>query len=385
MKRYLLYFLLFFVAWLGFEAAFTLGVDPYRLTGSRFFGLSAEKTRIHEGGWRILKSLDLRRKPYDIIIIGASRSEIGLNPHGRIGEDSVYNASLMSAKQVEQKIVFDYILRHQTPEKIVINLGFVNFREGKKKPAPSDFGKSAFNGRPVPLILLERTFSYNALADSIQTIVDNLQGKKTTGLPDGSIDGEAFYHGLAGSKKFVIDTLTWQYLSHIGGYRRYRYDESAVEITRSMIRAAKARGIEPVVYVAPVHAIQLETVRLTGLQPSYERWKRDLSRVSHEEGVPIIDFSSYNDFTTGEVFGPNPWFWEPSHSKAAFGDLILNQIVLGKEGPGVALAPDMIDDYLRRQNREHERYVNTHTDDMETLKRVVKGAIRIYGPFENEN
>ncbi len=380
MKNYCTFLLLFIVCWLIAIVSITASVDPYRLTGSELFGLSKEKTRVHTDGWRVNKSIDLRRKQYNAFTIGASRSLFGLHPHGFIKGKPAYNASFMAAQMAEQKKVFDYIIKYQNPEIIIASTGFVIFRGNE--PLLNDFNRSGFAGRPLPLLLLQQIFSYSAISDSIHTILDNLSGKKASALVDGSLDGKPFYGPLAGTRQHVINTLTWQYFSHIGGYRAYQYDKSKLETLREMIRRAKERHIEFILYVAPVHALQLEAIRVAGLQDVYDEWKRDMATLATEEKITIYDFTTYNEYTTQDIFQSNPWFWEASHSKSALGDIILKQIVDGQEGPGKLLNANTVENILADQKREHDMYVNSHGEELRVLRRVFNGAEKIYGPID---
>ncbi len=383
MKKYCANLLVVVIFWLVVIISFTASVDPYRLTGSALFEINTEKTRMHVSGWRVNKSIDLRRKLYRAFVIGASRGLFGIHPSdGLIDGKPFYNAALMAAQMREQEKVFDYILEYQTPEIILASTGFVIFRSNEA--LLNDFNRAGFAGRPLPLLILQQFFSYSAISDSVYTIFDNLSGKKASAREDGSLDGKPFYGPLAGTKQHVINTLTWQYFSHIGGYRAFRYDKEKIETLRGMIRRAKARHIEFHLYIAPIHALQLEAIRIAGLQSDYEEWKKDMAALASDEKIILYDFTGYNEYTTQDIFKANPWFWESSHSKNTFGNIILNQIIEGQEGPGKTLNAGSVKTILEKQNSDHELFIKEHQEEMKILSRMFKGAERIYGPIDQK-
>lgn len=76
----------------------------------------------------------------------------------------------------------------------------------------------------------------------------------------------------------------------------------------ALIKESRANNIELLLFISPVHARQLEVIRLSNLYPTFEQWKRDMVKViaedveQHPDKSPIQlwDFSGYNLLTTRE-------------------------------------------------------------------------------------
>ncbi|NER07658.1 MAG: hypothetical protein F6K17_36395, partial [Okeania sp. SIO3C4] len=74
-------------------------VDPYkiyRIINIEYF--NQEKPLIEKQGMRKVKSLDIKQGNYEILLLGTSRVQNGLNPRSKVlGSKKAYNAGLASA------------------------------------------------------------------------------------------------------------------------------------------------------------------------------------------------------------------------------------------------------------------------------------------------
>ncbi len=77
-------------------AAITFVVDPYGIFQAIMVdGFNAEKHQRYKSGGRATKSIDLWVRRYDTVILGTSRTQVGIDPaSARLLGGTVYNASL---------------------------------------------------------------------------------------------------------------------------------------------------------------------------------------------------------------------------------------------------------------------------------------------------
>ncbi|MBI3796729.1 MAG: hypothetical protein HY268_07150 [Deltaproteobacteria bacterium] len=123
-------------------------------------------------------------------------------------------------------------------------------------------------------------------------------------------------------------------------YGGFSYGFDRVEILRSIVKQCRTEGINLYLFITPSHARDLEAIRVLGLYPLFEQWKRDMVNVlaaeaaQHpgEQPIPLWDFSGYNTLTTEDVPSaaekgkPMQWYWESSHFKKELGDLVLDRL-----------------------------------------------------------
>jgi hypothetical protein len=154
-----------------------------------------------------------------------------------------------------------------------------------------------------------------------------------------------------------------------------------------MVRTCRADGIKLIVFIPPVHALQLETIRVAGHALEFEQWKRDLVRILAEEGasssVPLWDFTGFIGFVTervpaeGDHTARMKWYLEVSHFTPALGDLVTRRLLGGDESEagtqsdfGVRLLPTNIDDHLAKQRSARELYAKANPEEIAWLDKL---------------
>ncbi len=168
--------------------------------------------------------------------------------------------------------------------------------------------------------------------------------------------------------------------------RDSRRTPEAMEYLRRIVALARREGIDLRLVINPPHAMMMEVIRYRGFWAEYEDWKRDLVRVAHGPGgapVPLIDFSGYNAFTTGDVPGAGQpqrrmrWHWEITHFNQKMGAEVLKRVYAppGMEIPpagtfGVRLTPANVESHLAAIRAERHAYVSAHPTEMGWLKQL---------------
>ncbi len=162
---------------------------------------------------------------------------------------------------------------------------------------------------------------------------------------------------------------------------------------KKIIALAEINNIDLRLFISPVHAYLLEAMRVMGLWPIYEQWKRDLvaSLPTQDEGSPskptiqLWDFSGYNTITTENYPSKNnpkepmQGFMEPAHYKKQVGDMILDRIFdhqnANQEVPedfGIQLKNENLEDRLAKIREDRIRYQKTHRKEIEKIGLIGK-------------
>jgi len=366
-------------------AGINVVVDPYGLfeiVEIRRFNV----TKPARDGSRTMKSLQLRQQQYDVVILGSSRVQLGIDPASPVFEGArVFNLGLVNISMHEMEGVVGYLLQHQEPRTVMIGVDLISFNANHT--LNEDYTESAFYGTPLPRLYLSRMLSSRALLDSFSTIAYNLTGARQ---PEFSRHGalkrpddmrydhrEAFRHMIGYYAK-------WEF------YTDFSYSAEGVRALRRALREMLDRKVRVYLFFSPVHASQLEIMRLMGLYEDFERVKRDLvamcAGLAAGDKLQLWDFSGYNSITLEELPAPNAtermdWYWEQAHYTSAAGDLMLARM-LGREDRidripadfGVRLGPDNIDAHLVRIRRGRLRYHEADHEAQSIIVDIVGGG-----------
>lgn len=368
----------------GLVASVNILVDPYGLFGVvEIEGFNAEKPE--RDGSRTLKSLQLRRQPYDVVFLGSSRVQLGMHPGSPVLDGArAYNLGLVDVSMVEMEGVVDYMLRHQRPRTVVIGIDLISF--DARHATNGDYAVSGFAGASPAQLYLPRIGSLRALADSVSTVFYNLSGAKRSVFdPHGALHRprnmpydyrEAFRHMIA-------YYANWEF------YTDFAYGPENVRSLRRSLRQLLRRNIRVHLFVSPVHASQLEVMRLMGLYDEFERVKRDLVAITAGldagDHLQLWDFTGYNNITIETLPRPGSgehmrWYWEQAHYKRETGDMILARMLGGEEWAdrvpadfGVRLAPEMIEAHLAAIRRGRVRFHESNKAALAIIEDIVGG------------
>lgn len=383
-KRYIAAFLIIISLGLALMAAFTLVVDPAGVYGYvDIEGFNHEKTELMEGGGRYDKGVALLSGGYDTVVLGTSRAEIGIDPLSPyFGGRKVYNAGLLGSTFYEVERAFDLALSSGEVKTVLLSLDFFNFLTDMKGVA--DFYQSAFSdGGGVSN--LTRLISVNELQRSFDTVKENKNGRRA----DYTLLGykkDMEFNRPGKERRGFMGILRSSFIKK-SFYIRDTYTPEPTALFRKVVKRARDSGVELKIFISPVHAFQLEIMRVSGAYPEFERWKRELTSVLAEDassnpgGEPFAlwDFSGYNAVNS-ENFGATEdpetemrWYWEPSHYRSELGELILMRLFGGEEergagsvpagnGFGVRIESGNIEAHLLALRRERDALYRAHPD-----------------------
>lgn len=376
-KRYLTYFFTILITLLLCIGGFNTLIDPFaRYQWLTLAGINAEKTQVAITGVRTLKAMMLAQGHYQALILGTSRANVGLDPKHPLLTEATYNAALDGSNIYELEKVFDFAIRHNPELKLmIIALDFLTF--SNQRTVNADFAQSRFAAKPSWWTQLGHTLSVDESYYAIKTLWDNQSQRQAAYQAIYTPNGLAKRRFPATPRRLFRQILTQNFLVNRYTYAGFCYSMDRLARLRRMLATAERHHITVKLFISPIHAWLLETIRIMGLYPTYTQWQRDLTQL-----LPLWDFSGYNAFTTETVTANQPmrWYWDASHYRRALGDIILTQL-LTAQGPsdfGVLIQQTNIEAHLQHQRQAQQRYQQRHAQDIALLERLAQHHRRHY-------
>lgn len=377
-------------------ACFNALVDPFNLfSGPRIESFNQLKPEFHSHV-RMAKAHHIRLKKPEVIMLGSSRAEYGLNPTHPgflVPHNKRYNLALQSANIYEILRYLQHAHSIQPLKQVIIGLDFFMFNINKHNEIDFVEERLAPHKSAWFLDIFQALFTYDGLTASIVTL--NKQ-KNTT----------AIQYNANG---FRNDEHSWLSMQKKGGHRqaaikneRYTFvsldafpyfsiaeknlPSQSMQSFIDIITYCKQNKIDLRLFISPVHARKTQIIQHIGLWPTLESWKRGLVQqlASYAPETPLWDFSGYNEITT-EPFPPindtttqMKWYWESSHYKKEAGDLILD-IILNHSSKdrkiplqfGVKLSPGNIEQHLYKQRTESEKFTLNNLDIVHEINTMI--------------
>ncbi|WP_066055723.1 hypothetical protein [Robertmurraya korlensis] len=331
---------------------FNYFVNPYNIFYVRKIHNFNEKKI--ENKEYLQKARDIVVLKPDVILLGTSRTQIGLDPnyyYKKTG-DTAYNLGLSGANMYEQRLYFDYsLLVNPNLEKVIIGLDFEAFNE--YRPNTATFTEDRLNSKLFKINdLLINLLTYQATRDSFKVISDNFYNESmytfNTILKNGSHNEEAILSQhielLDSGKNRFYDHLK-EHLQSETVLKKYKLSRNRLNDLHYIINTSRSHNIELIIFIHPIHAIQLEGILKAGLWDEFEKWKNEVVELT-----PVWDFTGYNFITTSS---PNNFniYLDQSHYRKKVGNLIFDKILSYNENYstefGVILTNKNISSYLK--------------------------------------
>ncbi|MFB2936418.1 hypothetical protein ACE1B6_14300 [Aerosakkonemataceae cyanobacterium BLCC-F154] len=111
------------------------------------------------------------------------------------------------------------------------------------------------------------------------------------------------------------------YLAEKTLYKDYNLSEEELAAFQAIVDTCKKRNIKLKVFIAPVHAAQLELINRAGIWSEFENWKREIVKIT-----PVWDFASYSNLTTEPIGDRMNHFVDSVHYRDQVADLIMQRI-----------------------------------------------------------
>jgi hypothetical protein len=350
---------------LAFIALVNIIVDPYGVFNSPLIEEFNQSKPWKVVQVRLFKAIEITQIKPKTILLGASRTYVGLNPqHPALNRyTQAYNLGLNSANMYEMKRYFQHALANQPDlNLVVLEIDYFSFYlNGENTP---DFLENRLERNSIlPQDLFNSTLSIDALNNSISTILHNYRESQKFLFVKGMVDV------AVPNQPISIPTFT-QFLSNHSYYISPNY----LKDFEYVVKTCHDRGIELKIFISPIHVLFLENLRASGNWPMYEKWKREIVKIS-----PVWDFSGYNSITTEKysdrVVMKN--YTDVSHYTIPVGNLILNRLFNYQEETiprdfGVLITPTNIESHLDKINTERQVWAKQNPDVVKFIGTLLK-------------
>lgn len=393
MRHHLFHIVIATLLVLAVCVSFNRLIDPYQIWNyPQIQGINTVKHEqaTHE---RIFKTLGLARYPADTVILGTSRSDIGLNPeHPALGQHAL-NLAIAAQPYRETRMLFDAMIDKAHTKTFIIGLDYLP-SDGR---APLDFTTENFDA----LRAWELMLSISTLKDAIRTVAG-----------EGSV-----YPGNTWSSK-GLRLFSAEYVKAKNGHRslmrgmdetilskRYLWTQpcsqaalpknvpaTPLEEIRDIFSRAHREHIKLKLFISPSHAHYQETLALSGQWQKWEAWKRLLMQLNeteakrvNQEPFPLWDFSGYHTMLTenvprqGDTQTMMQWHFDSIHYTPAMGDLVLDRMFYSTSPKrvvpddfGVLLSRNNIEAHLATLRAGRQIYRQNHIDDVTEIEEIAR-------------
>jgi hypothetical protein len=375
---------------------------------------------------RLVKAYDVRRLRPQAIILGTSRSHLGLRP-SHDGWDPtakpVYNLAFDGATTNE---MYQYLLHTHAVRplrQVVLGLDTYHATLAPATARP-DFDAHLLDspgGRALPPFIradLKVLTSLDTLRASLATVRSQSAREPQWFAPDGQRRGEVFFRRAGehfeqlGPRGYFeeIDRLEvgfkreGQLAANARSGRTAQAataaSETSLDYIRRIVAFCRAQDVDLRIFIAPEHAHQLEITAAIGEWASLENAKRalvqlladDAARHPEAPPIPLWDFSGYSSVTTEALpksgsRAEMKFYWDSSHFKDIVGDFVLDRL-FGLSGPrrgvppdfGVRLTPATIELTLAQLRADQVTYRRGHPEDVVWIRSLLDGIAPLRGP-----
>lgn len=403
------------MAGLALVGLFNAVVDPYGIT--RWFdrsGINAYKPAL-QTRVRLVKASEVRRLRPDAIVLGTSRSHLGLRmSHPGWPPGTRYNLAFDGATTKE---MYSY-LRHAHaahPLKLVV-LGLDTWHiEGNPSAVRPDFDPSILLRPHAPwtrattfLAETRLLLNWDTFGAAVHTLRSQDQATPSWLAPDGQRLGPVFFHRpgepfMAGPARYFLDVDRQEIgfklpaLPSSAGRpaapRPTRREPDSFDYIAKIVAFCREEGIGLRIFITPAHAHQMEISDLMGETPAIERGKRQLVQLLAEDArghsaapFALWDFSGYSSVTIEPLPAVGDrremtFYWDSSHFKETVGDWVLDRLfstARPSHSPrsdfGRPLTPATIEVELAEIRAGHERYARDHPQDVAALRAMLAEA-----------
>lgn len=363
-KKYVGGFFVFAAAFSILIAGFNMLVDPYGVwamvnrVGFNYYHTHKERFE------RINKPTDIMHQKPEVIFIGSSRVKFSLDPEKFTeitGQKNVYNLGVNGATIYEvRRFVEHAALNSPNLKEVVLGVDFFAFNIRQK--TNTGFDDDQLSKTHLSKInIAKTTFSKEAVEASWDTLMLNRKEKRkydvrfSNGLTTADearhyrMDPDNFWTFSNASREFVNDDRL---------FKDYISSEESFADLQAIIDLCRKKDIHLIVYIAPVHALQMEAIEVSHVWEQYEAWKRRLTTMLPS----YYDFSGYNEITTEAFSDRRTNFWDTSHITPKIGDLVLERMFSGRTeglpaGFGFLVNQDTVEQDLLRLRQERAAWI----------------------------
>jgi hypothetical protein len=412
-KNYLRLWLSFTATLLITVATFNLIVDPYglfRLIDRPGFNDIKPTAGAHGA---MTKAYQILRVNPRGLILGNSRSEVGLDPQNPAWPDivqPVFNLALpgtgteTSLRYLQHAIANSKKRGGAKLEVVVWGIDFMDFLVNASALNPTEKPKKDMrllvnpDGSSNPYHTLQRVRDYTEATFTLAAFLDSVRTLTNRGNPYSEDLTALGFNPMRDYRKITADegyaaVFKQKDLANTKSLLRLPKDifdangqsSPAFDDLRQIMALCRQNNITLHLVIYPYHTHLLEIIRITGHWPAFESWKREIVHVigeeatNHEKPFPVWDFSMVNALTSEAIPQAKErdttmrWYWEAGHFKHELGDAMLNRIFTRTSAVndfGTLLTSDNVDKQIIDMRAKELTYRQNHAQDIEGLKMI---------------
>lgn len=342
MASYLRHFSLFILCIFIVVVAGSYWVDPYGVwqTNDSFPRKVAASEKVRQ-----IKSYQSLQYSPEILIVGNSRVEIGMPQKHPFFQGDVYNLGIPGSSVVMQYDYAWHLIQTQNKvRQVLLAVDFVDFLSAKPAHTNLDgdwqarlnyfLSKPHQNNRNIWVQSQEQLqllFSQSAIFDSFKTVVSQSQDLNAIFI-NGFNDGR-LYHSIVRNEGF--GSLYNQKVNEIQnslqrpGLRFKSVGREFIAL-ETFLQLLQTKGIAVTLFINPYQYQYLDLIEQNGLQESFLDWKTKIQQAASQHQIPLYDFAIRSNLVNAPAIlesrrlQDNPYFWEPSHYRQAFGKVMLD-------------------------------------------------------------
>ena len=345
---------------------FNYAIDPYGIYKTNYFKFEKIK---RPDKIRLVKVIDIRKIKPKSIVLGTSRAEYGYDPVHSYFIKPSYNLANSSSSMYENGLNFKLALRQGRLKQVLLVADYRMFNSKTMKTI-SDFDDYIDKSKNIYSYL----FSVDALKDGLATVIGT-DSYYANYMENGQLEhfhnqkqidnkgGHLNVMNLSDAKYYKDTPVNYVYADT----GKNSFDDFEV-----MLALCYENNIKLDVVFGPSHIRQWESLNYYLGYDKWLQWKKDvvlsvdkIAKKYNRNQYRIFDFSVYHQLTSEKVPDNKndkmKYHWESSHYKNELGNIVLDRLNKGVDFNdfGVELSVDNIDEHLRQQEINREKFIDT--------------------------
>jgi hypothetical protein len=310
-------------------------VDPYRLfVDPKNFDTSQKKPRPEQFQREIRTEL-AKKLPSDILIMGNSTFEIGIDPEApelkALGK--IFNHAIAGHTISAATAALDPLLAVWKPKRIFVNVSFADFvMGGRQEPIKSEPSNTSF-------LAMRALFSIDSTLASIEALSLPYSRYPQTLTAFGHNPMFDFQgHAITSGYRVLFDTANLRINHAFANYGQPTLlpnrsnSRALIELSKFLEKTTKER-IQVTLIIPPLHNDYIQSIHKHRLATTYEEWKEHLVTVvrslDNRDLVTVLDYSCQSKASLELIPKPGDkktfmrWYWDSQHFKSELGTELL--------------------------------------------------------------
>ena len=325
-NKYILLFSLFSVLLLLSVGVINVVVNPFLMFDKNTITGSFDKKPEAANRVRTFKKYQATDKGYEVLIVGNSRVEMGLDPSSQFfANQHVYNVGVPGLSVNAQIAYANNVIQTNPINTIFVGVDFVDFIS--QKAPQSKLYEFPYNDYED---YLSAIFSLDALNASVMTVFSQSQNASTRTF-QGFNPANDYIPILKNEGQMVLTEQKLSSLSkQLKGARFYKEEmmasqHSSLTTLKQTLSNWKHSGKKVVIFINPYQDLYYKALAKEGLIEDFEIWRETINEVATTTNSSFFDFTelgkSHSNLINDE--GELAYFWEPAHYKKELGEKML--------------------------------------------------------------